>query len=115
MSANSGNVGEMVEMWVVPNENDQSTSWDGAKRYRGVAKRGVGKSKGSSSAFCAPSGRGGAVPACSVQYVGFRTVDVRLPGKRYSNSHGARPVHLIITMIKWIRTSRLSIQNSLFP
>ena len=25
-----------------------------------------------------------------------------------SNSHGARPVHLIITMIKWIRTSRLS-------
>jgi len=24
-----------------------------------------------------------------------------------SNSHGARPVHLIITMIKWIRTSRL--------
>jgi len=26
-----------------------------------------------------------------------------------SNSHGARPVHLIITMITWIRTSRLSI------
>jgi len=30
-----------------------------------------------------------------------------------SNSHGARPVHPIITMIKWIRTSRLSIKNSL--
>ena len=30
-----------------------------------------------------------------------------------SISHGARPVHLIITMIKWFRTSRLSIQNSL--
>ena len=30
-----------------------------------------------------------------------------------SNFHGARPVHLIITMIKWIRTSRLSIKNSL--
>ena len=29
------------------------------------------------------------------------------------NSHGARPVHLIITMIKWMRTSRLSIQNTL--
>ena len=29
------------------------------------------------------------------------------------NSHGARPVHLIITMIKWSRTSRLSIKNSL--
>jgi hypothetical protein len=41
------------------------------------------------------------------------TVDVRLPGKGNSNSHGARPVHLIFTMIKWIRTSRLSINNSL--
>ena len=36
-------------------------------------------------------------------------VDVRLPGKGNSNTHGARPVHLIISMIKWIRTSRLSI------
>ena len=26
-------------------------------------------------------------------------VDVRLPGKGNSHSHGARPVHLIITMI----------------
>jgi len=42
-----------------------------------------------------------------------RKVDTRLPGKGNSNSHGARPVHLIITMIKWIRTSRLSIKNSL--
>ena len=40
-----------------------------------------------------------------------RKVDARLPGKRNSNSHGARPVHLII--IKWIRTSRLSRTNSL--
>jgi len=40
-------------------------------------------------------------------------VDVRLPGKGNSNSHGARPVHLIITMSKWFRTSRLSIKNSL--
>jgi len=38
-------------------------------------------------------------------------VDVRLPGKGNSNSYGARPVHLIITMIKWIRTSRLSIKS----
>ena len=30
-----------------------------------------------------------------------------------SNSHGARPVHLIITMKTWIRTSRLSINSSL--
>jgi len=42
-----------------------------------------------------------------------RKVDVRLPGKGNPNSHGARPVHLIITMITWIRTSKLSIKNSL--
>jgi hypothetical protein len=42
-------------------------------------------------------------------------VDVRLPGKGKSNSHGARPVYFIITMIEWIRTSRLSIKNSLWP
>ena len=35
-----------------------------------------------------------------------REVDVRLPGKCNSNSHGASPVHLIITTIKWIWTSR---------
>ena len=40
-------------------------------------------------------------------------VDERLPGKYNSNSHGARPVHLTITMMKWIRTSRLPIKNSL--
>ena len=39
-----------------------------------------------------------------------RKVAVRLPGK----GNGARPVHQIITMIKWIRTSRVSIKNSLF-
>ena len=32
-------------------------------------------------------------------------VDVRLPGKGNSNSHGARPVHQTISMIKWIRTN----------
>ena len=39
---------------------------------------------------------------------GARKVDIRLPGKENSNSHGARPVHQIITMKKWIRTSKLS-------
>ena len=29
----------------------------------------------------------------------FRRVDVRLLGKGNSNAHGARPLHLIITMI----------------
>jgi len=47
------------------------------------------------------------------RYCNLRKVDVRLPGTGHSNSHGARPVHLIITMIKWIRTSRLSIKKSL--
>ena len=41
------------------------------------------------------------------------SANFRLLGKGNSNSHGARPVHLIITMIKWIWTSRLSIKNSL--
>jgi len=43
----------------------------------------------------------------------YSKVDVRLPGKGNSNSHSARPVHLIITMVQWIRTMRLSIKNSL--
>jgi len=42
-------------------------------------------------------------------------LDVRLPGKGNSNSHGAKPVHLIITMIEWIRTNRLLIKNLLSP
>ena len=39
-----------------------------------------------------------------------RKVDIRLPGKGDSNSHGARPVH---QKHRWIRTRRLSIKNSL--
>ena len=42
-----------------------------------------------------------------------RKVDIRLPGEGDSNSHGARPVHLIITMITCFRKSRLSLKNSL--
>ena len=40
-------------------------------------------------------------------------MDVRLRRKVNSNSHDARLVHPIITMIRWIRTSRLSMNNSL--
>ena len=43
----------------------------------------------------------------------YRKVDARLHGKEDSNTHGTRPVHLIITMIKWIQTSRLSTNGSL--
>ena len=39
-----------------------------------------------------------------------RKVQKRLPGKENSNSHGARTVHQIISMIKWIRTSRFSMK-----
>ena len=43
----------------------------------------------------------------------FRKVDIWLPGKGNSNSHGTRPVLQIISMIKWIRTSWLSIKKKL--
>ena len=61
---------------------------------------------------------GSASPACvRVRGLGFRKstrkVDIRLPGKGNSNSQGERPVHQIISKITWIRTSRLSIKNSL--
>ena len=42
-----------------------------------------------------------------------RKVDTRPHGKANSISHGARPVHQINSMIKWIRTSRLSMKNSM--
>ena len=42
-----------------------------------------------------------------------RKVDVKLPGKGNSNSHGARPVHQIVSLMMWIWTSRLSTKNSL--
>ena len=41
-----------------------------------------------------------------------KKVDVRLPGKGHSNSPGAKPIHPIITMITWVKTSRLSMKNS---
>ena len=37
---------------------------------------------------------------------------LHLPGPNLK-PHGARPVHLIIKMIKWIRTSRFLLKNSL--
>ena len=40
-------------------------------------------------------------------------LDIRLPGKGNSNSRGARLIHQIISMIKLIRTCRLSRKNSL--
>ena len=46
------------------------------------------------------SGPRGGLPARLHLPPGTRKVDVRLPGKGNSQSHGARPVHLIITMIK---------------
>jgi len=45
--------------------------------------------------------------------VSARKVDVRLPERGNSNSHGARPAHPIITMITCIRTIRVSIKNFL--
>ena len=50
-------------------------------------------------------------PPESDERKGTRKVDIRLPGK--GNSHGARPVNQMMSMIKWIRTSRLPTKNSL--
>ena len=51
--------------------------------------------------------QGGTCKSC------IREVDVRLPEKGNSKSHGTRPVTLIITMLKWILTRRLSRKKSL--
>jgi hypothetical protein len=40
-------------------------------------------------------------------------VDIRLPGKENPHLLGARQVHQIVSMIKWIRTSRSSMTISL--
>ena len=45
-----------------------------------------------------------------ITFLGPRKVEIRLPGKGDSNSHGARPVH---QKHRGIRTSRLSIKQSL--
>ena len=47
-----------------------------------------------------------------ITYRSESTQSSRLPGKGNSNSHGARPATKIITMMKWIRTTRLTIENS---
>ena len=50
---------------------------------------------------------------CAQRMECTRKVDVRPLGKGNPNSYGAKLVHLIITMIKRIRTCRLSMRNSL--
>jgi hypothetical protein len=42
----------------------------------------------------------GEVEVCAMNHWQVRKADVRLPGKGNSNSHGARLVHLIVSMIK---------------
>ena len=51
--------------------------------------------------------------SCQLFSLEPRKVNRRLHGKANANSHGARPVRQIVSMMKWIRTSRLSIKNSL--
>ena len=60
--------------------------------------------------------RGTPVPfVCGDQQLGraTRKVDVRLPGKENSHSHGAKPVHLIIRVIvdsdQWVVNQELSL------
>ena len=67
---------------------------------------------GSKNGQTAPrTGRGCPHKGPYVERVRFRKVDVRLSGKGNSTSHIARPVHLIITLIEWIRTRRLSMKK----
>ena len=49
--------------------------------------------------------------SCELVPDGFDPLPLRVGTN--SHSHGARPIHLIITMIMWTRTSRLSMKNSL--
>ena len=44
----------------------------------------------------------------------LRKVEFKLPGKGKLNVYDARPLNQIVSTIKWIRTGRLSIKNSLF-
>ena len=65
----------------------------------------------------APQSRGQRIPPsppCGWSSTCIHTqADTRLPGKGNSNFYGARPVHQIISMIKWTRTSRFSIKKSI--
>jgi len=58
-------------------------------------------------------GRSALLARHAEQHLRERKVDVRLPGKGNSNSRVTRPDHLIITMIKGIWNSRLSMKHSL--
>ena len=59
------------------------------------------------------AGEGGAHMQWGDQVWCTSKVDMSLTGKENSNSHGARPVHQVISVIKWIQTRRISIENSL--
>ena len=43
-----------------------------------------------------------------------RKVIIRLPGKGNSSPHDAKPVYQIMSMIKWMRTSRSAIKKLLY-
>ena len=48
-----------------------------------------------------------------IREISSRKVEIRRPGEGISSSHGARPVYLINTMIKWIRASGLPLTTSI--
>ena len=73
----------------------------------------AGFGPGGCRAACSEAGPPSA--ACTDALLGQGLGDVRLPGKGNSFSHGARPVHQIISMIKWIRTNKFPIKKSLSP
>ena len=62
---------------------------------------------------CKVLGLGVRGAGCISSVQSSRKVYVRLTGKGDSNSHGARPVHMIVIMINWSWTRRLSTKKSL--
>ena len=54
-------------------------------------------------------------PPASLSAATLSPPDEVLADTYFPNSHGARLIHLIITIIKWFRTSRLSKKNSFLP
>ena len=79
--------------------------WD-----EGLGRGGLGCSLGGVRGFRDPGLRTSS--ASIIANSGVGGLELGVPQKKV-HSHGARPVHRIISMIKWIRASRLSIQISL--
>ena len=132
-SLNRGSLGTHFEMCVSIGEGMPHACSGGAAPYRGISpirnrtplgpnrrpmRRALWWSWGGGQFLMSEVplyGRAKSVPQLWFARDSFREacfnwkVDKRPLGKENSNSYGARPVHQIIPMIEWIRTSRSSL------